>query len=542
MLTKGLKTVHTTLTKTVHVDVTPCEEDLSNKEIEFSIPIQEQVVIGDIFSDQYRIISELGSGGMGRVFKAEHRLLKNVIALKILHRHLTGESLSLKRFQIEAKSASKLRHENLVTVTDYGITPGNQPYLVMDYLEGESLAEFLNKHRRLSVSEFLEVFTQVARGLAHAHERGIVHRDLKPSNIMIERDANGRLKAKIIDFGIAKILAQPEVPAEHVTQTGAIFGSPLYMSPEQCSGGTIDERADIYSLGCVMFEALTGEVPIKGPSTVETLYMHMRGTSASITTAFPELRISAVLTNVVSTAMAHDSANRYQNAGELAKVFNDIKLEELTGPTRVDLAQKVAGKVSVLREWLGWRGWRGLPVLLVLLSLIVLLTLQNTNNNLSWWHNDAAPKDDAASKEDIGKQLEQADLYCFAAEDRVTNVILSPDYAQKALEIRKRFAPNTPELAESYAQVAWCTFSQGIKDHNATLTKQGADLYEQAIKIMPQEYKSPYEGRPKYMHDLAAFYLQDKQFDKTDKILAEICKGASINTVSLISAFSRTGS
>src|ERR1700722_11085731 len=144
-------------------------------EIEFSIPVKEQMVVGDIFADQYRIISEIGNGGMGRVFKAQHVLLKNVVALKILHRHMTVDSLNLKRFQIEAKAASNLRHENLVTVTDYGITPGDQPYLIMDYLAGESLDEFLSKHRRLSVSEFLEVFTQVARGLTHAHERGIVH-------------------------------------------------------------------------------------------------------------------------------------------------------------------------------------------------------------------------------------------------------------------------------------------------------------------------------------------------------------------------------
>ena len=223
---------------------------------------------------RYEIIEEVGKGGMGVVYKARQPALQKLYAIKMLHSLHATETIL--RFELEAKAISKLDHVNLITSHDFGVTVDGRPYMVMDFIEGTSLAQLIESEVRLPLALTLDVAVQIARAMAYAHAQGVLHRDLKPSNIMLVRQPDGSMLVKIIDFGIAKMLVSDEDgSSSNLTQTGDVFGSPFYMSPEQAMGRGIDERSDIYSLGCLIYEMLTGVLPFRGASAFETLYKHM---------------------------------------------------------------------------------------------------------------------------------------------------------------------------------------------------------------------------------------------------------------------------
>ena len=231
-------------------------------------------LIGTVIGGHYEIISCLGKGGMSTVYKARHVLLGNERAIKILQVEKGNEAKLLQRFQQEAKASFFLSHENIVRVYDFAVEPTlQQPYLVMDCLEGKPLSKVLEAGP-LSEERTVNIIAQVCDALQHAHLKGIVHRDIKPANIILSRKATGEELAQIVDFGIAKLINPEE--GNDLTQTGEVFGTPLYMSPEQCLGKHVDERSDIYSLGCVMYECLTGRPPFQGGSQLETLMMHVQ--------------------------------------------------------------------------------------------------------------------------------------------------------------------------------------------------------------------------------------------------------------------------
>jgi hypothetical protein len=199
---------------------------------------------------------------------------------------------------------------------DIGITESGQPFLVMDYVAGENLAQLVEK-QRLPLNDAIDIFAQVCDGLSHAHARNVVHRDIKPSNIIIQQSADGEHKqAKIFDFGIAKVLSDTDSDNK-LTQTGEIFGSPLYMSPEQCQGFASDNRADIYSLGCVIYETISGKPPLQGASALETLRMHISETPQSISAANPDLNLPTQLDALLAKALAKNPRERYQAADDL---------------------------------------------------------------------------------------------------------------------------------------------------------------------------------------------------------------------------------
>ena len=193
---------------------------------------------GVVLLDKYKVESLLGRGGMGSVYRIEHLLLQRPYALKVLNKQQTSEA-AWRRFEIEARAANKLDHPNLVRVHDYGLLPDGQPYFIMDLIEGESLSDILKASGRLPLDRALKIFIQVGFALSYAHANGVIHRDIKPSNIMVAttstEDARSVL-VKVVDFGIAKLTGKDEFNQQTLTKTGEIFGSPLYMSPEQCLG------------------------------------------------------------------------------------------------------------------------------------------------------------------------------------------------------------------------------------------------------------------------------------------------------------------
>lgn len=265
-------------------------------------------------SSSYEFSEVIGSGGMGVIYKARHPILKKLVAVKILHQI---NAQTVMRFQREAQAATNLHHENVIAVHEFGVTKEGQPYMVMDFLEGKSLAELIAERGALHQDLCLHIFDQLCNGIAHAHSKGVLHRDLKPSNIMLIAPESWKPQVQIVDFGIAKVLSPEGGDLGKLTQTGDIIGSPLYMSPEQCLGKDIDFRSDIYSIGCVMFEALTGKPPIVGETMMETMLKQMNDKAPLLNQARSGKDFPVWLERLVERALQKDPQQRFQSVKEL---------------------------------------------------------------------------------------------------------------------------------------------------------------------------------------------------------------------------------
>jgi serine/threonine protein kinase len=290
---------------------------------------RSESLVGQVLDNQYEILSLIGEGGMSVVYKARHNMLRKIVAIKTMLPSLMVHPFAMQRFQQEAQAASNIVHTNVITIYNFGITPEGQPYLVMDYLEGASLSEIIAQHKTLTVQRATNIFLQVTNALAHAHKKGVIHRDLKPSNIILIEQGEKKDVVQIVDFGIAKMLTQDGQEALNLTQTGEVFGSPLYMSPEQCKGEKLDHRADIYSLGCLMYETLVGHPPLQGDNTLEVLYKHINEVPRPMSSKSHP--IPPKLETIVFKALAKSPASRYQTMDDLE---NDLlsfqKLEQFS--------------------------------------------------------------------------------------------------------------------------------------------------------------------------------------------------------------------
>ncbi len=284
---------------------------------------------------RYEMLSELGQGAMGVVYKARDPLIDRVVAIKTIN---LGLALDEKeeyegRFYQEARAAGRLNHPNIVTIYDVGKS-GNIAFIAMEFLQGSELRDLLREERSMPVSQIIEIVAQVAEGLSYAHQHGIVHRDIKPSNIMLVRD--GRIK--ITDFGIARMPSS----AVH-TQTGMVLGSPKYMSPEQVLGKEIDRRSDIFSLGVMLYEMLTGTSPFVGENVNAIMYQTLNLVPPAPGTLNPD--VPDMLNFIVAKALAKGVEDRYQNALDLAK---DLRACRDTLPSQERKAQPVPAEKTRL--------------------------------------------------------------------------------------------------------------------------------------------------------------------------------------------------
>jgi serine/threonine-protein kinase len=271
-------------------------------------------MLGKTLIDRYKIISLLGRGGMSEVYRAEHLMMGRMVAVKAIRIYNGSDyALNLKRFQQEARVISKLKHPNIVEAFDFFWSEG-QIFMVMEYLEGDSLHTILQAQHHLPVKTCLPLFAQICSALAHAHEQGIIHRDLKPANIMLLPGG----VAKLLDFGVAKFLHAGE--SDQVsTQTGFAIGSPPYMSPEQCQGKTLDQRSDLYSFGCLMYETLCGLNPVIGKNGLETIQRHLKYTPKKFSQVSNNLNIPEAVEVMIVKCLQKSPDNRYQTANELHK-------------------------------------------------------------------------------------------------------------------------------------------------------------------------------------------------------------------------------
>lgn len=264
----------------------------------------------DALQAAYTIESEIGRGGMGIIYKARHKLLNRLVAIKMLNPNLIGNRDAVMRFGREARSTSALHHPNILSIIDFGVLAGGRCFIVMEFLEGETLADKIKRDGNLSEQEALPIFISIAEGLAHAHSNGVLHRDLKPSNVMLCKDG----AVKVVDFGIAKMSTDPLEP-ENLTRTGQVFGTPAYMSPEQAFGKELDQRADVYSMGCLMFEALMGKQVFSGTTPLHIL---MHQTSDEVAELPESCGVSAALREAVNHAMVKNIDKRIQSMNDLA--------------------------------------------------------------------------------------------------------------------------------------------------------------------------------------------------------------------------------
>ena len=269
----------------------------------------------------YRLTARLGEGGMGVVYLAEHPVIGKKVALKAIHPELSRNAEVVSRFVTEAKSVNQIGHEHIVDIADFGTTPGGEFYFIMEYLQGEALSDRLKREGHLDSTRAMVIGAQIADALDASHEHGIIHRDLKPENIFLLQRGASKDFVKVLDFGLAK-LTDTEEKVSHKTRAGSVMGTPYYMAPEQCEGKTeIDHRADIYSLGVLMFEMLTGKVPFGGDGYGEIIVKHITMPPPSVRSLVPEL--SAELDLILFRALAKDRTQRFQTMAELRDALLD---------------------------------------------------------------------------------------------------------------------------------------------------------------------------------------------------------------------------
>lgn len=300
----------------------------------------EVLVSGSCFDEKYTILELIGTGAYGRVYKARHEILNDFCAVKVLKHELVQNEERLARFKREALIASKLRHPHLMQMRAFGITPEGLPYLVMDYLDGTALSDWVRAFGPLAIPRFKKIFLDLLDALAYAHENSVIHRDIKPANLILLENDN----AKLIDLGLAKIYEDELTGAETITKTGDIAGTPLYMSPEQCKGAALTPASDIYSIGIVMFELLCGVPPFQG----DTDYLVMQS-QLKDEPKFPDgTLLPASLKKLILNCLAKDPAKRPASARTIAERLAAIDPDEKPVAEKAFINRKILAAASVL--------------------------------------------------------------------------------------------------------------------------------------------------------------------------------------------------
>lgn len=327
-------------------------------------------LIGKVIDGRYRIEDVLGTGGVGVVYQAEHLKLQRRVAIKVLHEKLGNIDELRRRFEREGQALSALSHPNVVSVNDYGISDG-MPYLVMELLTGRTLADLIDDDGCPEIDLAMKIQRQILRGLAFAHEKGIVHRDLKAANVFLQELPDAPHHVKILDFGLAKVFSTEQGSADPtLTKSGTILGTPAYMSPEQATGSSVDERADVYSAGVLFYEILTGRYPFEAPTRAEMLRAHLLEPLPDPEAARAGLILTPELRDFLAKAMQKERQDRMMNAGEMLAALDRLPSPPATFDphagsgeiVRGDTARSDAPTVATASETAGRAAGSGHPL------------------------------------------------------------------------------------------------------------------------------------------------------------------------------------
>jgi serine/threonine protein kinase len=322
-------------------DVKACPDDGATLRADatIAVPSPHDPLAGRVLDEKYRLDERLGEGGMGTVYRATHLLIDRPVAVKVLHPRFVEDEAAQERFRREARAAGRLQHTNAVTVTDFGRTADGFVYIVMELLEGRNLREVLAFESPLESRRAVALMLQVAAAVEAAHESGVIHRDLKPANIFIVQPKNAPPLVKVLDFGIAKLAADTFDDSEQhaLTQTGVMIGTPRYMSPEQCDGAHLTPASDVYSLGIILYEMLTGKTPFTGPSPLAVALQHSSKPPQPPTGLVANIPLE--LERVVLHALEKRPSNRPPDAGA-------FRLELQAAATRAGVAPPSHGYLA----------------------------------------------------------------------------------------------------------------------------------------------------------------------------------------------------
>ena len=329
-------------------------------------------LVGSVLAERYEIVRRIGEGGMGAVYEARHTVIGKRVAVKVLLEKFLEKPELVARLLQEARLASSIGHENIVDVTDFGTTSDGRAFVVMEFLEGESLAQLVIRDAPLPIERSLRIARQIASALGAAHDKGIVHRDVKPENVYLVRRGEADF-VKVVDFGVSKAVHTREEGPEwqRLTRTGMVLGTPLYMSPEQARGGEdIDARADIWAVGVLLYECLTGEVPFRAHNYLGVISQVLTEEAPPPSRLRPELGIPVGVESVVMRALEKDRTRRYQQMPEFERDLERL----ISGDHNVGLPPAAEDAAPIPRKKVGQRWHLGVAgVLAIGVGLAVAL-------------------------------------------------------------------------------------------------------------------------------------------------------------------------
>jgi len=431
-------------------------------------------VVGQTLGGRYEIIAKLGSGGMSHVYQARCAILNRIVTVKILRSELAEDKDFVRRFQVEAQAVASLSHPNIVSIYDVGEANG-VPYLVMEYVEGLNLKEIIQKEGRLSPAEAINLGVQVCAALAHAHEKGIIHRDIKSQNILVT--AAGRVK--VTDFGLARVLS---VPSATVTHSGTVMGSVHYFSPEQARGEETGPKSDLYSLGVVLYEAVSGHLPFQGDNPITIALKHLQDTPLSLRRENPA--IPPRLEEIILKALAKDPAQRFQSAREMQQALSDGSL----------LSGEESNEEDMTRELrLPVRKRRLRPAAVVSLVLFLLLLAAGGAYAWSRWYfqggDVTVPQVTSLTQDDASAKISAAGLQPQIQQinnDKIAAGIVVSQYPVAGYSTKKG---HIVVLSVSKGpSSAWLPNVQGLKLAEAKTTLVNSGF---TVKLIEQETSDP---------------------------------------------------